>query len=70
MIKKILAPLGLYELTEKDALYRQDCEKFLAHNLLAWDEEKDESAWSKVESKLHHEAISRKIEAGLAHKRA
>lgn len=65
VIKKILATSSAYQLTEKDALYRQGCEKFLAHNLLAWDEEKGESEWSKVESKLHQEAISRKIEAGL-----
>jgi hypothetical protein len=65
MIKKILASLGLYALTEEDNLYRQGCEKFLAHDLLAWDEEKDESEWSKVESKLHQEARSRKLETRL-----
>ena len=54
-----------YKLTEKDVISQQSCEKFLAHNLLAWDKKKDESEWSKVESKLHQEATSRKIKAGL-----
>lgn len=65
MVKKFLASTGLYELTEEDVLYRQRCENFLAHDLLMRDKGKDESEWSQIESKLHQEAISIKIEVGL-----
>lgn len=53
IVKKLLAQAGLYELSAEDKVAREGFEVFLAHDLLAFADEKGDTVWwQKAESEL------------------
>ena len=53
IVKKLLAQAGLYELSAEDKVARDGFEVFLAHDLLAFADEKEDTVWwQKAESEL------------------